>query len=129
MRTLLVFFCLSSIIFFSKCETVQDPEEEETTVADTCRKEDDDENLTKENCFTRTAKSSELECCYLTYKIEKIEDSMCVSALKSKTKEIEDTFKTEMKKTTGLTVTPKLVCGSSILRFSSLLALIPLLLM
>ena len=89
MRTLLVFFCLSSIIFFSKCETVQDPEEEETTVADTCTKEDDDENLTKENCFTRTAKSSELECCYLTYKIEKIEDSMCVSALKSKTKEIE----------------------------------------
>ena len=87
MRTLLVFFCLSSIIFFSKCETVQDPEEEETTVADTCMKEDDDENLTKENCFTRTAKSSELECCYLTYKVEKIEDSMCVSALKSKTKE------------------------------------------
>ena len=129
MRTLLVLLCLSSIIFFSKCETVQDPEEEETAVADTCMKEDDDENLTKDICVKRTAKSSELECCYLTYKAKEFGDSMCISAIKSKAQEFVDRYKEEMKKTTGLSISAKLVCGSSILKFSSLLALVPLLLM
>ena len=52
MRTLLVVLCLSSIIFFSKCETVEDPAEEETTGEDTCTKEEDDDNI-RYLCFKK----------------------------------------------------------------------------
>ena len=129
MRTLLVVLCLSSIIFFSKCETVEDPAEKETTGEDTCTKEEDDDNLSKDTCVSRTAKSSGLECCLLTFKAKEIKSSLCLSAEKSKAKEFVDKYKSETKKTTGLTVTAELVCESSILRFTSSLALTLLLLM
>ena len=129
MRTLLVVLCLSSIIFFSKCETVEDPAEKETTGEDTCTKEEDDDNLSKDTCVSRKAKSSGLECCLLTFKAKEIKGSLCLSAEKSKAKEFVDKYKSEMKKETGLTVTAELVCESSILRFTSSLALTLLLLM